>query len=85
MTAVLDETHRLWLWLLHTGGAWTAQELARRIGGDSQQIFRRLHAMQRRRLLQQFAPAPGSRFKRYGVTGTCLIPIGLAVGQVQAS
>lgn len=85
MTAALDETHRVWLFLLHRGGKWTAKEVTQRVGGDSQQIFRRLHAMHRRNLVEQFDPAPGSRFKRYGVTGTCLIPLGLAVGQVQAS
>lgn len=84
MTAILDDTRELWLWLLHRGGKWTAQEVARTHGGDSQQIFRRLHAMHRRQLVEQFPPEAGSRFKRYGVTGTCLVPVGMAVAEVQA-
>lgn len=84
MTAILDETQQLWIWLLHTGGKWTAQEVAQRCGGDGQRVFRRLHGMHRRKLVEQFPPAEGCHRKRYAVTGTCLIPLGLCVGQVQA-
>ncbi len=74
----------VWLWLLQRGGYWTAEEMARTTGHDSQQLFRALHGMSRRQLVAQVAPAPGSRKKRYGVTGTCLVPLGLCVAEVQA-
>jgi hypothetical protein len=84
MSAMLDETRKVWLWLLHRGGKWTAQELARHYGGDSMELFKRLHRMHRLKLVEQYPPAQGCRFKRYGVSGTCLVPTGMAVGEVQA-
>lgn len=84
MTVLAKETRDLWLWLLHRGGKWTAQEVAQHFGGDSKELFRRLHAMKRRHLVQQFPPDAGSRFNRYGITGTCLVPVGMAVAEVQA-
>lgn len=81
---ISDKNRRIWTWLCTQGGKWTAQELARHMGGDSQQIFRSLHAMSRRELVAQFDPEPGSRYKRYGVTGTCLVPYGVSVAETQA-
>lgn len=81
---ISDKNRRLWIWLCSQGGKWTAQELARRYGGDSQELFRSLHAMSRRQLVAQFPPEEGNRFKRYGVTGTCLIPFGVSVAETQA-
>lgn len=81
---VSPENRKLWIWLCTQGGKWTAQELAVRYGGDSQELFRSLHAMSRRQVIAQFPPAPGERRKRYGVTGTCLVPIGISVAEAQA-
>jgi DNA-binding MarR family transcriptional regulator len=78
------ENRRIWLWLCAKGGKWTARELAQRIGGDSQAIFRCLHAMARRQLIAQYPPEDGSRYKRYAVTDTCLVPLGLSVAEVRA-
>lgn len=75
---------RVWLWLCSQGGLWTAQELAVRLGGDSQDVFRSLHAMSRRQLIAKYPPEDGSRYHRYGVTGTCLIPYGVSVAEAQA-
>jgi hypothetical protein len=82
--ALTPPKRRIWLWLCTEGGKWTARELAQRIGGDSQEIFRALHGMHVRNLVEQFEPDAGGRYKRYGVTGTCLVPIGLTVAEVQA-
>lgn len=69
----------LWLWLRARGGHWTVQEVAARTGLDSQEVFRSLHAMSRRRLVEQVAPEPGQLRKRYGVTDDCLVPLGITV------
>lgn len=78
-----DENRRIWLWLCTQGGKWTAREVSQRIGVDSQKVFRAVHAMARRELIAQYPPAEGSRYKRYAVTGTCLVPMGLSVAEVQ--
>jgi hypothetical protein len=84
VSALNPEARKLWLWLLHRGGKWTSQELAKTYGGDSQELFRLLHRMHRNELVDQFPPAEGNRYKRYGVTGTCYVPKRLCVGEVQA-
>lgn len=81
---ISNENQKLWVWLCTRGGKWTAQELAHNLGGDSQRIFRQLHGMSRRQLVAQFDPEQGSRYKRYGVTGTCLVPYGVSVAETQA-
>lgn len=81
---ISDKNRKLWLWLCTEGGKWTALELAKRYGGDSKDIFRSLHAMSRRDLVAQFPPEDGQIRKRYGVTGTCLVPFGVSVAETQA-
>ncbi len=83
MTAMLDETRELWLWLHQRGGKWTARQIAQHKGGDSQQIFRRLNAMCERQLVAKYPPESGDRYLRYAVTGTCLVPVGMCVAEVQ--
>lgn len=84
MSALNPEARKLWLWLLHRGGKWTAQELAKAYGGDSKALFQLLHRMHRNELVDQFPPAEGQRYKRYSVTGTCHIPQRMFVAEVQA-
>jgi hypothetical protein len=81
---ISDKNRALWVWLCMNGGKWTAQELAKHYGGDSQELFRSLHAMARRQLIAQFPPEAGQHRKRYAVTGTCLIPYGVSVAETQA-
>jgi DNA-binding MarR family transcriptional regulator len=81
---ISEKNLRIWLWLCSHGGLWTAQELAQRLGGNSQDIFRSLHAMSRRQLLAKYPPDENGRYYRYGVTGTCLIPYGVSVAEAQA-
>lgn len=79
----LGEANKLlWLWLHQRGGYWTAEQIAIRTGYSSQNIFRALHDMSRRRLIEQVDAAPGEHRKRYGVTDTCLVPLGLTVEEV---
>jgi hypothetical protein len=85
MSALNPEARKLWLWLLHRGGTWTSQEIAVLYGGDSLEIFKLLHRMHRLELVDQFEPAKNSRYKRYGVTGTCYVPKSLCVAEVQAA
>ncbi|MFA7291877.1 MAG: hypothetical protein WC023_06470 [Rhodocyclaceae bacterium] len=80
---ISDKNRKLWLWLRGNGGKWTAEELAKRIGGDSLDLFRSLHAMARRELVAKYPPEPGQRKQRYAVTGTCLIPYGVSVAEAQ--
>jgi DNA-binding IclR family transcriptional regulator len=85
MTQPLNDANRaLWLWLLNAGGYWTCEEIARATGYASINVFRAVHAMTRRGLIDQTDPAPGSFRKRYGITGLCLVPLGMRVAEVQA-
>lgn len=85
MSALNPEARKLWLWLLHRGGTWTSQEIAKHYGGDSLKIFRLLHNLHRNELVDQFEPAENSHYKRYGVTGTCYVPKRMFVAEVQAT
>jgi hypothetical protein len=81
---ISEPNRKLWLWLCDQGGTWTVQEILQRYGGDSGKVFRALHGMHRRELVAQFPPLPGQFRKRYGVTGTCLVPYGVSVAEAQA-
>lgn len=86
MPRIADENRELWLWLLQDGGAWTASELAQELGKKPEEVFWQLNQMsQARRGLVQIVPAkPGDRRFRYAVTGTCRVPVGMHVAEVQA-
>jgi hypothetical protein len=80
----LREPNRsLWLWLFNDGGAWTAHDLARQLGQEVERTFNQLSCMERRGILAKLPPSEGSRRLRYVVTGTCLVPHGLHVAEVQ--
>ncbi len=79
-----DPNRALWLWLLQKGGAWTAHAVAHQLRLHASDVFWALTAMTRRGLVEKQSPEPGSRRLRYAVTGTCLVPNGLCVGEVQA-
>lgn len=79
-----DPSRSLWLFLLHQGGQWTASEVARRNDISAAEAFQALTAMSRRNLVEKFEPAAGKFRLRYGVTGTCSVPSGFSVAEVQA-
>jgi hypothetical protein len=85
MPCISDDNRELWMWLLHDGRALTAAEVARELGKKPQDVFWQLNQMaQPRRGLVQIVPAlPGDRRFRYAVTGTCRVPLGLHVAEVQ--
>lgn len=84
MSALHDEASAIWLWLLQHGGWWSAPELASLCGGDQALASRRLRIMEQGGMLQRRNPSGEHKRIRYGVTGTCRMPAGLTVGQVQA-
>lgn len=75
-----DLNREMWLWLFNEGGYWTASDIAHRTGHDALLIFRGLGAMHRRGLL---ASKKEGRWKAYGVTGTCFVPKGMRIAEVQ--
>lgn len=74
----------VWLWLFREGGRYTAAEIAKQFGWHVDYALACLFSMQRHNMIQKFPPAEGSRRQRYGVTGTCRVPQGLCVAEVQA-
>jgi hypothetical protein len=83
MSTTSDLTRAIWLWLLQNGGRWTAAEVAEALRKESMPVFDALANMSRRRLVQDYEPVEGERRKRYGVTGTCCVPQGMCVAEVQ--
>lgn len=78
-------TRTIWLWLLNEGGFWTAAEIARKTEKEVDEVFNCLTAMSRSdRNLVKKQQSPHSRRLVYGVDGTCLVPCGLALAEVQA-
>jgi DNA-binding MarR family transcriptional regulator len=77
-------TRNIWLWLMNREGYWTAAEIARGIGEETMDVFNRLMRMDRDNLVKK-AKGEQSRRLVYGVDGTCLVPCGLALAEVQAA
>jgi hypothetical protein len=78
-----DKNREIWEWLFRTGGEWTAAEIGERLGVPSNDVFWGVSGMARRNLVK-IHPRPNERRLRYGVDGTCLIPQGMHLGEVQA-
>lgn len=79
-----DPSRGLWLWLFNEGGRYTAHEIAVSQDWAVEYALERVFAMSRRGQIHKFPPAEGSRRQRYGVTGTCKVPTGMTVAEVQA-
>jgi predicted transcriptional regulator len=86
MPLIADDNRELWLWLFRDGRALTAREVAREMGREPEKVFWQLNQMsQKRRSLVEIMPArEGDRRFRYAVTGTCRVPVGMHVAEVQA-
>jgi len=84
MTCLTEPSRDMWLWLFNQGGRYTANEVAAHFNWSVEYAVDRLFSMAGRGQLEKFPPAPGSRRQRYGVTGTCRVPTGMTVGEVQA-
>lgn len=78
-----DFNKQVWLWLLNNGGYWTSDEIARRSGLEPERVFRSLHAMARRQLIAKNKSQFHSKIS-YGVDGTCFVPKGMRMAEVQA-
>lgn len=72
----------IWFWLFSEGGYWTAEEVARRIGYEPQKVFRGLQAMCRNGTVAK-QRTTGTHKYSYGVDGTCLVPKGMRLAEVQ--
>ena len=77
-----QDTRTIWLFLLNVGGYWTASEVANRIGYKTEVVFNALTGMERRGLIKKHKGEKTHRLV-YGVDGTCLVPCGLSVAEVQ--
>lgn len=80
MAHLRTDNRALWLWLFNDGGAWTADDLVRERGRGAALAAA---DMAQRGLLEKLEPIAGSARLRYAVTGTCLVPQGLHVAEVQ--
>jgi hypothetical protein len=81
----LSQTGRdVWLWLLQDGGAWTVAEMAQATRRKPNDLFDQLQNMAAKGTIEKMPPALGSRRLRYAVTGTCKVPQGMCVAEVQA-
>lgn len=76
-------TKEIWCLLVANEQPRTAAEVARAVNLDVKTAFNRLSAMRRRNQVRAFQPS-GSRWLRYGVTGECIVPTGVAVAEVVA-
>jgi hypothetical protein len=84
MPQIKESNRDLWVWLLNDGGAWTAHDIAKEVEREVDDVFNRLAAMAAKGFVVKLPPANGSRRLRYAVTGTCRIPFGMRVAEVQA-
>ena len=84
MPHITDDSKALWLYLFHAGGTWTARGVADAMDLDIDHVFNRLNSMARRGLLVKLPGTAANRRQRYTVMGTCQVPSGLCVAEVQA-
>lgn len=84
MALQAEENRDFWLWLFNEGGRYTANEIAAKHGWTVDKALERLFSMSSRGQIHKFPPEPGDRRQRYGVTGTCRVPTGMTVAEVQA-
>lgn len=84
MVKLQEANRKLWLWLMYDGGAWTNADLAAHLKRDAETLRQDLYVMAERSLIEKLPPLPGQRNLRYAVTGTCLVPYGLHLAEVQA-
>jgi hypothetical protein len=84
MPRMADENRELWLWLLADAGAWTVADLSIARGMPVERVFSQVSGMAAKGHLEKLAPLSGSRRLRYAVTGTCRVPLGMHVAEVQA-
>ena len=77
-----DFTKSIWLWLLQEGGYWTANEIAAQNKLKVDDVFEVLSRMAVRNLIKKRKSANCRRLV-YGVDGTCMVPCGMAVAEVQ--
>ena len=84
MARLNDDTRYLWQWMFQEGGRYTAHEIAKRMQWHTDYAMERIYSMFRNELVEKFPPAAGSRRQRYGITGTCAVPTGMRIAEVQA-
>ncbi|MES2415117.1 MAG: hypothetical protein V4614_15025 [Pseudomonadota bacterium] len=83
MPTLNDTNKEIWQWLFQAGGSWTVSEIGASMGKPSDQVFTCVNAMMRRQLVNAHKDPKGRRL-RYGIDGTCLVPQGMRLAEVQA-
>ena len=78
-----DLTKSIWLWLLQEGGKWTAAGVAEALGKSVDEVFEVISRLEVRGMVKK-GKAENHRRLVYWVDGTCAIPQGMAVAEVQA-
>lgn len=81
---ISDENRLLWLWLRRNAGHRPSEAIAEEVGLPPLAVFRALHAMQRRGLIEQLPPQERGGRMQYGVSDACLVPLGLTVGEASS-
>lgn len=82
MKTLVPKNREIWELLFRTGEQLTASEVAARVGVDSMVAFWGLQNMARRSLIK-VKPNPSTRWLNYCVDGTCMIPRGMSIAEVQ--
>jgi hypothetical protein len=72
----------IWQWLFDNGGFWTKAEIAIQMGLRQKEVSDAIDKMVRGRTVAKQRTV-GTHLASYGVDGTCLVPKGLRLGEVQ--
>ena len=78
-----EQTKAIWLWLLHEGGYWTAAEIASMMERSPADIYGCITRLETRGHIKKLKTENCKKLA-YGIDGTCNIPLGLCVAEVQA-
>lgn len=78
-----QNNRELWMWLFNEGGKYTAAEIAEHYGWHVDYAVKVIYSMHRNHLVEKFPPEKNNRRQRYGITGTCQVPQGMRLAEVQ--
>ena len=82
MPNLSEKNREIWEYLFHDGRELTAAEISKRLDRPTEDVFWSLNGMARRCLVMSTRRSTDRRL-RYSVNGTCLVPQGMRVAEVQ--